>query len=102
MYNFEGEQIYAYNITFSFTNSDKGQLSQEVNTLNKMVSSFWKRLKDAYVRNGKSNRLAVASDETGYAAPIGMLIANEVTINSEKLLAMNGTNPVPCTYLFRR
>lgn len=88
-YDYHGEKIYAYSGVLSFRNTDMGSLANERLDLNDYGSKLWKKLKDAHKRNGLSNRLASA-DGTGYAAPVGMLLSNEMTINDDKLKAMDG------------
>lgn len=88
MYQFEGKKLYAYNGVLSFTNSNKGSLAKEVKYLNDKASALWKRLKDSHMRDGISNRLTTINND--YAVPVGMLISNEMTINTEKLESMNG------------
>lgn len=87
-YTYEGDRLYAYAGVLSFTNAHKGNLKTEVKALNDKASAFWKKLKDAHNRDGLTNRLTAANGD-GYAAPVGMLMANEMTINTDKLLAMD-------------
>lgn len=93
MYQFKGDRLYAYNGTLNFKNSSIGSLAKEVKDLNTMASSLWKRLKDAHMRDGLSNRLVVAGEvgKEEYAVPVAMLISNEVTIKPERLKKMDGT-----------
>lgn len=88
MYTFEGDEIYAYSGVFNFANTDVGRLNIEVDDLNTMVSTSWKRLKDTHVRDGKKNRLMAV--DGSYAAPVAFLVSNEFTINDEKLRNKDG------------
>ncbi|MEG0380138.1 MAG: hypothetical protein RR603_00400, partial [Kurthia sp.] len=87
-YNYDGDQLHAYAGVFSFTNSDKGHLGADVSALNDMASKFWKKLKDANNRTSSLNRLN--SIDGSYASPVGMLLSNEMTANTDKMQALDG------------